>query len=123
MLWLESIAERKIREAVERGELAGLPGEGRPLDLIDDALVPEELRMGYRVLKNARVLPPELEARKQIHNLEQLVLRMESSDERSQALRKLHLLRARLEASQRGTGDLRLQERYYEQLVARLTQR
>jgi Domain of unknown function (DUF1992) len=123
MLWLESIAERKICEAVERGELAGLPGEGRPLDLIDDGLVPEELRMGYRVLKNAGVLPPELEVRKQINNLEQLVLRVSSSEERSQAVRKLNLLRARFDAFRRGTGNLRLQEQYYEQVVERLAQR
>jgi len=120
MLWLESIAERRIREAIERGELTDLPGQGRALDLSDDALVPEELRMGYRVLKNAGVLPPELEVHKEIHGLEQFVLRMESGDERSHALRKLNLLRARLDASQRGTGNLRLEEQYYELLVARL---
>jgi len=123
MLWLESVAERKIQEAIERGELADLPGQGRPLDLSDDALVPEEMRMGYRVLKNAGVLPPELEVRNQIHSLEQFILRMESGDGRLQAVRRLNLLRARLDAVQQGTGDLRLQEQYYEQLVARLTQR
>ena len=82
MLWLEAIAECKIREAIDRGELADLPGQGRPLDLSDDALVPQELRMGYRVLKNVGLLPPELEMRKQIHNLEQVVLRMESGARR-----------------------------------------
>ena len=41
----ESIAEQRIQEAMARGELEGLPGEGRPLDLEDDRLVPEELRM------------------------------------------------------------------------------
>jgi hypothetical protein len=122
MLWLESIAERNIRDAIERGELADLPGEGRPLDLSGDPLVPEELRMGYRVLKNAGVLPPELEVRREIGNLEQLVLRVEAGEERSQALRKLNLLRVRLDASQRGGGNLRLQEQYYEQLVAHLSQ-
>src|SRR5262245_47339349 len=123
MLWLEAIAESKIREAIERGELADLPGQGQPIDLSDDSLLPEELRMGYRVLKNAGVLPPELEVRKQIHGLEQLLLCMESGDGRSQAVRRLNLLRARLDAVQCGTGNLRLQEQYYEKLVARLTQR
>jgi len=123
MLWLDTIAESRIGEAIERGELADLPGQGRPLDLSDDALVPEELRMSYRVLKNAGVLPPELEARKQIHSLEQLVLGLGSGEERSQALRKLNLLRARLEVSQRGAANLQLEEQYYEQLIARLTQR
>jgi len=36
------IAERKIEEALARGELANLPGEGRPLELDDDA--PGEIR-------------------------------------------------------------------------------
>jgi hypothetical protein len=50
---LELMAERRIAEAVSRGELDGLPGAGRPLDLEDDALVPEEERMANRILKNA----------------------------------------------------------------------
>ena len=53
MLVLELLAEKKIAEAVERGELDDLPGAGRPLALDDDALVPEELRMANRILKNA----------------------------------------------------------------------
>ena len=55
MFALEWIAERKIAEAVSQGELDGLPGAGRPLDLDEDALVPEELRMAHRILKNAGV--------------------------------------------------------------------
>jgi hypothetical protein len=54
MLALEIIAERKIKEAIERGEFDDLPGAGRPLDLDDlDPSLPEELRLAYRVLKNA----------------------------------------------------------------------
>lgn len=56
------IAERKIAEAIARGELDDLPGAGRPLDLTDDALIPEELRMAYRILKNAGYVPPEVQA-------------------------------------------------------------
>jgi hypothetical protein len=55
VLALELLAERKIAEAAERGELDGLPGAGRPLDLEEDPLVPEEMRMANRVLKNAGV--------------------------------------------------------------------
>jgi hypothetical protein len=53
VLALEILAEKKIAEAAERGELDGLPGAGRPLDLEDDALVPEEMRMARRILKNS----------------------------------------------------------------------
>ena len=59
MLALEWIAEQKIAEAVSQGELEDLPGAGRPLDLDEDALVPEELRMAHRILKNANVPLPE----------------------------------------------------------------
>jgi hypothetical protein len=53
MLIFELLAEKKILEAASRGELDDLPGAGRPLDLEDDALVPEDLRMASRILKNA----------------------------------------------------------------------
>lgn len=54
MLALEWIAERRIAEAVSQGEFDNLPGAGRPLDLDDlDPSLPEELRLAYRVLKNA----------------------------------------------------------------------
>ena len=57
---LAFMAERKIAEAVANGELDNLPGAGKPLELDDDALVPEELRMAYRVLKNAGYAPAEV---------------------------------------------------------------
>jgi hypothetical protein len=50
---LELIAERKLEEAAARGELQGLPGEGAPLDLYEDPLIPEEMKMAKRILKNA----------------------------------------------------------------------
>ncbi len=55
MLAMELIAERKIDEAAARGELQGLPGAGRPLDLYEHPLVPEEMRMAKRILRNAEV--------------------------------------------------------------------
>ena len=56
---LQQLAEARIREAIEAGELDNLAGRGRPLQLDDDRLVPEGLRAGYRLLKNAGYLPPE----------------------------------------------------------------
>jgi len=78
MLKLELLAEGKIAEAVSRGEFDGLPGTGRPLDLDDDALVPEEERMANRILKNAGFAPGEL---------------------RQEASRKLSLMRLEVEGS------------------------
>jgi hypothetical protein len=60
MLALEWIAERKIEEAVSRGELDRLPDAGRPLDLYEDPLVPPEMRMAKRILKNPDVSLDEI---------------------------------------------------------------
>lgn len=60
MLALEWIAERKIEEAVSRGELDRLPNAGQPLDLYEDPLVPPEMRMAKRILGNAEVSLDEI---------------------------------------------------------------
>ncbi len=60
MLALEWIAERRIEEAVSRGELDRLPNAGRPLDLYEDPLVPPEMRMAKRILGNAEVSLDEI---------------------------------------------------------------
>jgi Domain of unknown function (DUF1992) len=89
---LEFLAEQKIAEAMERGEFENLPGEGQPLELDDDSLVPEDLRLAYRILKNAGFIPPEIETLNEIAALERLVTKD------SKAIRKLALLKARIEA-------------------------
>ena len=100
MLALELLAEQKIADAVERGELAGLPGEGAPLVLDDDALVPEDLRAAYRLLKNAGYIPPEVDALREISELERFVQTAAGDDaSRARAVRKLSLLKTRIESS------------------------
>lgn len=72
---LAIIAENKIREAMLKGEFEDLPGQGRPLQIDDLSRVPEDLRVGYILLKNAGVLPEEMELQKEIINLERLLNR------------------------------------------------
>jgi hypothetical protein len=121
MLILESLAEQKIREAIERGELDNLPGQGQPLDLNDDPLIPEDLRLAYRILKNAGFVPPELEAQREIHDLEQLIRGLGPGAERSKATRRLELLQMRLAESRGVKRDLRVEAAYYDKLVERLS--
>ncbi|MDX1375442.1 MAG: DnaJ family domain-containing protein [Burkholderiales bacterium] len=99
MLLFDRIAEQKIADALARGELDDLPGAGRPLALEEDALVPEDLRLAYRILKNAGFVPREVEARREIAELERLLYDGASLDEaaRARAAKKLALLRTRIE--------------------------
>ena len=67
------MVEEKIREAQRSGTFDNLLGKGEPLELEDLSSVPEDLRMAYHLLKNAHVLPPEMELRKDIYSLRDLL--------------------------------------------------
>ncbi len=116
---IDQIAEARIREAMERGELSGLPGEGRPLQLDDDSAIPEELRAAYRILKNAGFLPPELQLRKELREAEHLLQQL-PENERSRARVRLELLQLRLAANRRQPINLLLEDRYRQCLLERL---
>jgi len=67
------IVEERIAAAQKAGAFDNLPGKGKPLDMEDLGQVPEDLRVAYHVLKNAGMLPPELELKKQILSLRDLL--------------------------------------------------
>lgn len=116
---LDQIAEREIQAAEERGELNDLPGAGQPLVLDDDSMIPESLRAGYRLLKNAGYVPPELELQREIRDVSQLLRAASEAEDREQrerASRRLSVLWARLEASGR-PRDARAAEREYRNLL------
>jgi hypothetical protein len=64
---LEDDIGRKLSESQASGELRSAPSYGKPLNLGDGyEQTPEELRMGMKILKDAGVLPPEVELMRQI---------------------------------------------------------
>ena len=81
------LADSRITAAIERGEFDDLPGHGRPLPPDELAGVPAELRMGYRILRNADCLPPEVEARKEAARLGGLIAAAGSEEERTRLCR------------------------------------
>lgn len=89
MYIFEMIAERKIREAMERGEFDNLPLKGKPLPPDDLDRVPPELRMAYKILKNANVLPEELELKRSIHSLQELIDACCDGEEEKELRKKL----------------------------------
>lgn len=68
---LDALIESRIAAAQADGQFDDLPGVGRPLKLDDDRLVPEELRVAFRILRNAGLVPPEVERRRDIAALRQ----------------------------------------------------
>ncbi|MFP7478219.1 DUF1992 domain-containing protein [Terribacillus saccharophilus] len=67
------LAEERIKKAEANGEFRNLPGAGKPLELEDLSGVPEDMRMSYKILKNAGYIPPEMELQKEIVALRDLM--------------------------------------------------
>ena len=63
---LESLTEKSIREAIEKGEFDNLPGKGQPLDLSENPFEDPDLRTVHRLLRNAGFAPAWIEERKDI---------------------------------------------------------
>lgn len=70
---LNDLVESRIQEAQRQGQFDDLPGQGRPLAIDDDPLVPEEVRVAHRILKNAGFVPPEVETLRERAGLARLL--------------------------------------------------
>lgn len=84
------IAEQKIRDAMENSEFDHLEGAGKPLDLRYESWMPADLRMCYKIVKNAGCLPPELELRNEVINLRELLSGIDDDQERLKKKRELN---------------------------------
>ena len=113
----DSLVEARIERAIERGELTDLPGQGSPLSLDDDACVAPELRLAYRILKNAGFVPEEIEVRREIMGLSVLIDATEGA-ERTRAIALRDWLRARI-ALRGGAGTSLLEHQEYAERVTR----
>ncbi len=113
------LAEERIREAQDRGEFDNLPGQGRPLQLEDDSHVPQELRMAYKLLRNGGYLPPEIEERKEIDSLLDLLENCRDERDRVRQMRRLEALVFHLGRQGRSL-ELEAHDEYYARVLARL---
>ena len=118
MLALDLLAEMKIAEAARAGAFDHLPGAGKPLVLDDDRMIPEDVRMAYRILRNSGYVPPELDARREAASLRRLLASATEDEIRRRAAARLALLETTLEA--RGRSGLGRGEAYRRLILARL---
>lgn len=117
--YLHNLAEQRILEAQRAGAFDNLPGKGKPLELEDWSWVPEDLRISYHVLKNAHVLPPEVELLKDVHILEDLLKHVEDEGERRALAKSIQWKMIRLDMlKQRSRNSSSLRD-YGRKLIAK----
>ncbi|SIS48942.1 DnaJ family domain-containing protein [Salimicrobium flavidum] len=94
---LSHIIEEKIKRAVDQGDFDNLPGKGEPLPKDEFAHLPDDLRNSYRVLKNAGMLPEEMQVKKEVVELEELLETIVDTDEKKNVEKKLTEKRLRFQ--------------------------
>lgn len=119
MSWL---AEQRIHQAMEQGDFKDLAGKGKPLELEDVSHIPEDLRMSYKIMKNAGLIPEEMQLQGELIKLQNLIHLCENAGEKEKLTRTLteKKLRFQMLMEQRGLSGSTAFLQYEEKLRDRL---
>ena len=115
------IAEQRISLAIEEGSLSFEKWKNKPLRLEDDHFVPADLKMAYKMLKNSGYLPPEIEDKKEIQRIEDLIAHTEDEHVRLKQMKKLNLMLMKVDARRKTPKNIKLQDEYYSKVVERVS--
>jgi hypothetical protein len=119
----DKIVEERIRAAQQNGEFDNLPGRGQPLPLEDDSHIPEDLRIAYKILKNADCLPPEIQEKKEIRQLEELLASIPDEKERYKLIKKINYKIMKLNIMGKKSPLLEENQIYYNRVVDKIAEK
>jgi len=77
----------------------------------------EELRLAYKILKNADCIPPEIELKKEINHMEDLLLKMDDTSEKYRSIKKLNFLIMKLNSLRNTSITHEIPQRYVSDLI------
>ncbi|XPV76387.1 MAG: DnaJ family domain-containing protein [Desulfovibrio sp.] len=115
--FIHNMADERIRQAEKEGQFKDLEGAGKPLVLEDDSMIPPELRMSYKILKNSGFLPPEMEREKEINRIVDMLAECSDERERLEQMQKLELILTRAEARRGRPISLDKESDYYRRII------
>lgn len=87
---LEKFIEDQISKAIAEGEFDNLSGKGKPLDLDWYFGLPEDLRLGYSVLRSNNILPPEAHLLAEIDELKKQLEQCSDENRRKQIAKTIN---------------------------------
>lgn len=120
MFGFQKIIEKKIREAQKRGDFDALPGRGEPLEIEDDSHIPEDMRLAHKILKNADCLPPELQLRKEIRQMEDMLENIPDEKKMYRHIKKINYKIMQLNMMQKDSPLLGETQIYYKKVLEKL---
>ncbi len=117
----DSIAERRIQEAMSRGEFDNLPGRGKPLPKDEIDRLPEEMRMAYIILKNSGYIEGAVPRPEQTDSVDPLIDRCIAAEEENS--RNNGKCRKKIKLFMGKTGTKILQGRYCNSIIKKISGR
>ena len=119
---IQTIAERKIQEAMAEGTLPDLSHwKNKPLPQDESlAKVAPDLRLAFKLLKNAGYLPEGLALHKEILHTEELLRHTADEQEKLRHLRRISVLRTKMEICHGRTIHLDENSPYFSRVVEQL---
>jgi hypothetical protein len=117
----EKIVEERIQQSIKNGDFQNLPGAGQPLKADDFGRIPEELRLAYRILKNADCLPPEIDIKKEIIRTEMLLESLVDEKQRYQTIKKLNFLIMKINTLRKAPVLFEIPQKYESRMMDRLS--
>jgi hypothetical protein len=82
--------------------------------------VAEELRLAYKILKNADCLPPEIELKKEIQQTEELLSGMGETAEKFRTMKKLNFLIMKLNTLRNTSIEFEAPQKYSDKMIEKL---
>ena len=123
MFAFQRIVEKRIKEAQKRGDFDDLPGSGEPLEFEDDSHIPEDLRLAYKILKNADCLPPDLLLKKEIRQMEDMLENIPDERERCRMIKSINYKIMKLNMTRNRPPLLEETQIYYDKLVDKMAKK
>jgi len=117
---LLTLAEQKINQALAEGLEFNSPRWKNKALPEDDPNVPPELRMAYTLLKNSGFTPPELDLRKDINRLQDMLDHETDEGTRLKQMEKLNFLLMKLDLGRERSNAITSQDDYYRKIVERI---
>ncbi len=114
------LAEKQIQDAMQKGEFENLGFDGEKIEYEDDSMIPEDLRMAYKILKNSGFTPPELLEKKEIVTMMDLLEQAEDEQERYRRIQKLNYMITRMNMRRSRPINLEMEQEYYRKVVERV---
>ncbi|RQH07946.1 DnaJ family domain-containing protein [Paraburkholderia dinghuensis] len=121
MKLLDALVEQRIAAAAARGDFDDLPGAGSPQQLDDDLLVPEEVRVANRILKNAGFVPPAVEQLRALRDLEAEIAR--AGDKTAQCRLRARVLALDMALESLRGGPMVVPHEYRQRISERISER